>query len=163
MGSPVFPGKGRGGWWGGVVPPTIPPFPRPLYPAVGTVYPPQPSYLAPLAYPGVVPPSARAAATAGPQKDVGSTGREGREAQGAWERIGEEERTPQEREARAMGEAARAAEGRATRQGTPGAGEAQAVEELQRAWADLLRRVERVERAEREEERPREQAHGSEG
>ena len=74
--------------------------------------------------------------------------------------MGEEERRLREREARVMGEAARAAEGWANRQGTPRGGEAQAVEELQRAWADLRRRLERVERAEREGERPREQAVG---
>ena len=42
----VFPGKGMG-WWRGVVPPAIPPFPPPPYPAVGMVYPAQ------LAYPPV--------------------------------------------------------------------------------------------------------------
>ena len=45
----------------------------------------------------------------------------------------------------------------------PRAGEAQAVEELQRAWADLQRRLERVERAEREGEAPREVAQESGG
>ena len=62
-----------------------------------------------------------------------------------------------------MGEAARAATGRATGQGTPGRGEAQAVEELQRVWADHRRRLDRMKRAEREEKRPREQAQGSGG
>ena len=51
MGSPVFPVKGLG-WWGGVVPPAIPPvipqFPAPPYPAMGMMYPPRP------AYPGVL-------------------------------------------------------------------------------------------------------------
>ena len=40
MGVPLFPGEERGGWWGGVVPPTFPIFLPPPYPAVGTVYPP---------------------------------------------------------------------------------------------------------------------------
>ena len=44
----------------------------------------------------------------------------------------------------------------------PRGGEAQAVEELQRAWADLRRRLERVEGAEREGGRHRESG-GSEG
>ena len=48
----------------------------------------------------------------------------------------------------------------------PRGGEAQGVEELQRAWGDLRRRLERVERAERKGEQPRELAQegvGSEG
>ena len=49
-----------------------------------------------------------------------------------------------------MGGAGRATEGRTKGTGRPQAGEAQAVEELQRAWADLRRRQERVERAKRE-------------
>ena len=55
-----------------------------------------------------------------------------------------------EREARVMGGAGRAAKGRTEGTGRPQGGEAQAVEELQRAWADHRRRQERVERAERE-------------
>ena len=47
VGSLVFPGKGWG-WWGGVVPPAVPPivplFPPPPYPAMGMVYPPLPAY-----------------------------------------------------------------------------------------------------------------------
>ena len=78
----------------------------------------------------------------------------GKDLRRAWERIGEEERRLQEREARAMGEAAGAAEGRTREQGTAGGGEAQAVEELQRAWADLRRRLERVERAEQDASGP---------
>ena len=49
-----------------------------------------------------------------------------------------------------MGGAGRVAEGRMEGTGRPQGGEAQAVEELQWAWADLRRRQERVERAERE-------------
>ena len=147
-GSAVFPGKGLG-WWGGVVPPAIPPFPPPRYPAVGGVYPP------PLAYPAVqLPPSvrqhlhARGAAWR-------AQGEKGEEHERAWERIGEEERRLGEREARIMGGAARVEEGWMEGQGMPRGGEAQVVEEMQRAWADLRRRLERVERAERKVERPR--------
>ena len=47
MGSPVFPGAGLG-WWGGVVPPAVPPivppFPPLPYPAMGMMYPPLPMY-----------------------------------------------------------------------------------------------------------------------
>ena len=49
-----------------------------------------------------------------------------------------------------MGGARRAAEGGKEGTGRPQGGEAQAVEELQRAWADHRRRQEGVERAERE-------------
>ena len=49
-----------------------------------------------------------------------------------------------------MGGADRVAEGRTEGPGRPQGGEVQAVEELQRAWADLRRRQERVERAVRE-------------
>ena len=65
-------------------------------------------------------------------------------------RIAEAERSLREREARLMCGAGRVAEGRTEGTGRPQGGEAQAVEELQRAWADLRRRQERVERAERE-------------
>ena len=54
------------------------------------------------------------------------------------------------------------AEGGTEGQGRPRGGEAQAVEELQRAWAFLQRRLERVERAEREGGRHRESG-GMEG
>ena len=70
--------------------------------------------------------------------------------------MGEEERRLQEREARVMGEADRVAEGWTEEQGRPREEEAQAVEELQRASADLQTRLERVERAEREGGRHRE-------
>ena len=157
MGSPVFPGKGRGGWWGGVVQPTIPLFPPTPYPAVGTVYTPAP------VYPSALPP---APARQPPQAGGAAWGAQGGKGEGLtrdWKRIGEEGRRLRERETWAKGEAARAAEGRATGQGTPGGGEAQAVEELQRVWADLQRRLETVERPEREDKRPREQAQGSGG
>ena len=49
-----------------------------------------------------------------------------------------------------MGGAGRVAEGRTEGTGRPQGREAQALEELQWAWADLRRRRERVERAERE-------------
>ena len=49
-----------------------------------------------------------------------------------------------------MGVADRVAEGRTEEPLRPQGGEAQAVEELQRSWADLRRRQQRVERAERE-------------
>ena len=55
------------------------------------------------------------------------------------------------------------AEGWTEGQGMPQRGEAQAVEELQRALADLLRRLERSERAEQEGEQPRELAQGGGG
>ena len=157
MGSPVFPGKGRGGWWGAVLPPTIPPFPPPLYPAVGNLYPPPPSY------PGVLPPTPVRQHPLAGGATWGAQGGNGEEVRRAWERIEEEERRLREREARAMGEVAGAAEGRATGQGSPGGGEAQAMEKLRRAWASLRRRLERVQRAERELARPREQAQGTAG
>ena len=147
MGSPVFPGKGLG-WWGGVVPPAIPPvipsFPPPPYPAMGMVYPPPPAYQA-------VPSQAHVQQR--PQAGgmtLGAQGGKGEEQRRAWERIGEEERRLREREARVMGGAYRVAEGWTEGQGRPRGGEAQALEELQRAWADLRRRMERVERAELE-------------
>ena len=55
-----------------------------------------------------------------------------------------------EREARVKGEVGGAEEGGTEGTDRPQGGEAQAVEELQRAWADLWRRQEGVERAERE-------------
>ena len=61
-----------------------------------------------------------------------------------------------------MGGAGGVAEGRTEGTGRPQGGEAQAVEELQWAWADLRRRQERVERAEREGGR-HEEGRGPEG
>ena len=67
----------------------------------------------------------------------------GEEHRRAWERLGEAERILLEREARVK------EEGRTGGTDRPQRGEAQAVEELQMAWADLPRRQEGVERAER--------------
>ena len=130
MGSPVFPGKGLGGWRGGVIPPAVPRFPPPPYPVVGMVHPPSPAY-------PVLPPPAPVQQR--PQAGGAAWGAQaggGEEHRRAWERIGEEERRLGERDARIIRGAARVAEGWATGQGTPWGGEAQAVEELQRAWAD---------------------------
>ena len=80
----------------------------------------------------------------------GTQGGKGEEHRRAWERIGEAERSLREGEDRVMGGAGRVAEGRTQETGRPQGGEAQAVEELQMAWADHQRRQERVERAERE-------------
>ena len=74
----------------------------------------------------------------------------GEEHRRAWERLGEPERSLREREAMVKGEVGGAEEGRKKGTDRPQGGEAQAVEELQRAWADLRRRQEGVERAERE-------------
>ena len=159
-GSPVFPGKGLGGWWGCVVPTALPPFAPPPYPAVGMVHP------SPPAYPGLPPPAAMQQHPQASRAAWGAQGGKEEAHRRAWERKGEEERGLEEREGRIIGGAARVAEGWTTGQGTPRGGGAQAVEELQRAWANLRRRLERVERAEREGERHREQAQesgGSEG
>ena len=86
----------------------------------------------------------------------------GEEHRRAWERKGEAERSLREREARVMGGAGRAAEWRTEGTGRPQGGEAQAVEQLQRAWADLRVRQEGVERAEREGGR-QEDGRGQEG
>ena len=146
-GSPVFPGKELG-WVGGVVlptvPPIIPPLPPPPYPAMGMLYPPPP------AYQGIQP---QAHVQQRPQAGGTAWGAQegnGEEHMRAWERLGEAERSLREREARVMGGAGRAVEERTAGTNRPQGGEAQAVEELQRAWADHRRRQERVERAERE-------------
>ena len=76
--------------------------------------------------------------------------------------MAEEERRLREREARVMGKADRLAGGCTEGQGRPRGGEAQAVEELQRAWADLRRGLEMVERAKGEGGRHRESG-GPEG
>ena len=138
MGALVYPGKGSGRCLGGV----IPPFPPPSYPAVMPVYPPPPMYPSdlPLAamqqHPQVVKETWRA------------LGAKGEELRRVWERIREEERRLQEREARVMGEAAGTTGVQARPQGTPQGGEAQAVQELQHARADIRRRLEPVVRAE---------------
>ena len=159
MGSPVFPGK-RLGWWGGVVPPAVPPivppFPPPPYPAMGMMYP------LPPAYQGMQP---QAHVQQRPQAGGAACGAQegkGEEHERAWERLGEAERSLREREARVMGGAGRAEEGRTEGTNRPQGGEAQAVEELQRAWADHRRRQERVEGAEREGGR-QEEGGGQEG
>ena len=147
MGSPVFPGTGFG-WWGGVVPPAfapiVPPFSPPPYPAMGMMYPPLPTY------PGMQP-----------QAHMQQHLQTGGTAWGAWEGKGEEhrraperfrgaERSLREREARDKGEVGGTEEGRTEGTDRLQGGEAQAVEELQRAWADLRRRQEGDERGERE-------------
>ena len=159
MGSPVFPGKGFG-WLGGVVPPAVPPivppFGPPPYPAMGMMYPPPPAYqgMQPHAH---VQQRPQAGGTA-----WGAQERKGEEHRRAWERTGEAERSLREREARVMGWAGRAAEGRTEGTGRLQGGEAHAMEQLQRAWADHRRRQERVERAQREGGR-HEEGGGQEG
>ena len=128
----------------------------PPYPAVGMVYPPPP------AYPGVPSQAAVRQHQQTNRTAWGAQGGKGEEHRRAWERIGEEERRLREREARVMEGAARVAEGWTERPGMPWGGEAQAVKELQRAWADLRRRLEWLERAEQEGGRHRESG-GSEG
>ena len=111
---------------------------------MGMMYPPPP------AYQGM---QAQAAVQQHPQAsgtEWGGQGGKGEEHRRAWERIGEAERSLREREARVRGGAGRVAEGRTEGTGRLQGGEAQAVEELQWAWADLRRRQERVERAEPE-------------
>ena len=147
MGSPLFPGKGLG-WRGGVVPPAapliLPPFPPPPYPAIAMVYPTPPEYqsMQPQAH---VQQRPQAGGTA-----WGAQEGKGEEHRRAWEKLGETESSLRGREARVKGEAGRAEKGRTEGTDRPQGGEAQAVEELQRAWADLRRRQERVERADLE-------------
>ena len=74
----------------------------------------------------------------------------GEEHRRAWESFREAERSLREREAREKGEVGGTEEGRTEGTDRPQGGEAQAVEEPQRAWADLRRRQEGEERAERE-------------
>ena len=147
MGSPVFPGTGLV-WWGGVVlpavPPIIPSFPPPPYPAMGMMYPPLP------AYPGMQPPAHMQQHQQAGGTAWGAQEGKGEEHRRAWERLGEAERSMREREARVKEEVGGAEEGRTEETDRPQGGEAQAVEEVQRAWADLRRRQEGVERVERE-------------
>ena len=120
----------------------------------------------PTGVPGCAIASVRAAHQQAGRTAGGAQGGKAEEHRRAWDRIGEEKRRLQGRKARIMGGAARVAEGWTEGQGMPRGGEAQAVEELQRAWADLSRRLERVERAEREGGSHRELAKksgGSEG
>ena len=147
MGSLVFPGEGLG-WWGGVVPPAIPPivqaYPPPPSPAMGMMYPPPP------AYQGMQPQAHVQQRPQAVEKASGAQGGKGEEHRRPWGRLGKAERSLKQREARVMGGAGRAAEGRTEGTSRPQGGEAQAVKELQLAWADLRRRQERVERVERE-------------
>ena len=144
MGSPVFTGTGLR-WWGGVVPPAvppiIPPFPPPPYPAMGMMYPPLP------AYPGMQPQAHMQQHQQAGGTAWGAQEGKGEEHRRAWERVGEAERSMREREAKVKGEVGGAEGGRTEGTDRPQGGEAQAVEELQRAWADLRRRQEGVERA----------------
>ena len=105
---------------------------------------------APAGVPGHAATGAHAAAPAGRWGARGAQEGKGEEHRRAWERLGEAARSLREREARVKGEVGGADEGRTEGTGRPQGGEAQAVEELQRAWADLRRRQEVVERAERE-------------
>ena len=159
VGSPVFPGKELG-WWGGVVPPAVPPivppFPPPPYPAMGIVYPPLP------AYQGMQPQAHMQQRQQAGGTAWGAHEGRGEEHRRAWERLGEAERSLREREARVKGEVGGAEEGRTEGTDRPQGGEAQAVEELQMAWADLRRRQEGVERAEWEGGR-QEEGRGQEG
>ena len=159
MGSPVFPGKELG-WWGGVVPPAVPPIVQPFlpppYPAMGMVYPPLP------AYPGMQPPAHMQQHQQASGTAWGALEGKGEEHRRAWKRLGEAERSLREWVARVKGEVGRAEEGRTEGTDRLQGGEAQAVEELQMAWADLRRGQEGVERAEREGGR-QEEGRGWEG
>ena len=119
----------------------------PPYHAVGAVYPP------PMAYPGVMPPAHVRQHQLASWATWAAQGGKGEQLRRAWERIGEEERRLREREPQAMGD----------RAGHAGGREAQVVEELHAAWADLRTRLERMETADWEGERPGEQAQGSRG
>ena len=105
---------------------------------------------APADVPGHAATGAHAAAPAGRCNSVGGAGGKGEEHRRAWERLGEAERSLREREARVKGEVGGAEEGRTEGSDRPQGGEAQAVEEQQMTWADLLRGQEGVARAERE-------------
>ena len=89
----------------------------------------------PAGVPGHAATGTRAAAPAGRWDSVGGAGREGRRAQ-----KGEAKRSLREREASIKEWAGGAEEGRTGGTNRPQGGEAQEVEELQRAWADLRRR-----------------------
>ena len=147
MGSPVFPGAGLG-WWEGVVPPAVPPivppFPPPPYPAMGMMYPPLPTY------PGMQPQAHMQQHQQAGGTAWGAQEGKGEEHRRAWGRFGEAERSLRVREARDKGESGGTEEGGTEGTDRPQGGEAQAVEEPQRAWADLRRRQEGDERAERE-------------
>ena len=144
VGSPVFPGNGLG-CWGGVVPPPVPPIVPPFLPqpylAMGMVYPPL------LAYQGMQPQAHMQQRKQAGGTALGAQEGKGEEHRRAWERLGEAERSLREGEVRVKGEVGGAEEGRTEGTDRPQGGEAQAVEELQMAWADLWRREEGVERA----------------
>ena len=130
MGSPVFPGAGLG-WWGGVVrpavPPIVPPFPPPPYPAMGMMYPPLPMY------PGMQPQADMQQHQQAGGTAWGAQEGKGEEHRRVWERFGEAERSLREREARDRGEVGGTEQGRTEETDRPQGGEAQAVEEPQRA------------------------------
>ena len=157
--SPVFPGKGLG-WWGDVVPPDVqpivPPFQPPPYLAMGMVYPPLP------AYQGMQPQAHMQQRQQAGGTVWGAQGGKGEEHRRAWERLGEAGRSLRESKAEVKGEVGGAKEGRTEGTDRLQGGEAQAVEELHMAWADLWRRQEGVERAEREGGR-QEEGRGREG
>ena len=111
---------------------------------MGMMYPPL------MAYPGMQPQAHMQQHQQAGGTAWGAQEGKGEEHRRAWERFGEAERTLREREARVNGEVGGTEEGRTEGTDRPQGGEAQAVEELQRAWADLRRRQEGVERAERE-------------
>ena len=116
----------------------------------------------PASVPGHAATGTRAAAPAGRWDGVGGAGREaGRAQEGVGEVRGSREE-PEGEGGQGHGGAGRVEEGRTERTDRPQGGEAQAVEELQRAWADHRRRQEWVERAEREAER-QEEGRGQEG
>ena len=121
-----------------------PTIPAAAIPGDGMMYPPLP------AYPGMQPQAHMQQYQRAGRTALGAQEGKGEEHRSAWETLGEAERSLREREARVKGEVGAAEEGRTEGTDRPQGGEAQAVEELQRAWADLRRRQEGVERAERE-------------
>ena len=117
---------------------------------MGMMYPPL------LAYPGMQPQAHMQQHQQAGGTAWGAQEGKGKEHRRAWERFGEAERGLREREARVKDGLGGTEEGRTEGTNRTQGGEAQAVEELQRAWADLRRRQEWVERAEREEGRQEE-------
>ena len=111
---------------------------------MGMMYPPLPMY------PGMQPQAQMQQHQQAGGTAWGAQEGKGEEHRRAWERFEEAGRSLPETEARDRGEVG-GTEGQRT-EGTdrPQGGEAQAVEEPQRAWADLRRRQEGDERAERE-------------